>query len=514
MISKTACGLDPEAPCQFPNHPGTVGWKAGYQYFRDAPVAADGSQLSAAQESALEESCELSGVCPDRRRFDANRMDFFHYSLWAHALGLPKASCLNPDGSPDAVCEQTNPDFHVPVTSSGFGDVGGGDSLITLGAFGSNFNGADVAQAGTFMHELGHNFERRHGGEVFERNCKPNYISVMSYLFQVHGMDNGAAVDFSGQVLNSLDETALVDGPLTVTGSPGTLPSYATRWYAPLATSFIHNSLSVTPATKHCDGSLPLPGEPYMVRVDGTGAGDPVDWLNDGALSTSPIVPSSDVNFDGNLNPLAPTATPPNAALQGSDDWFHIKQTGLRQMGSRPNMGLTSLEMAFTDLGRGDPGRGDPGRGDPGRGDPGRGDPGRGDPGRGDPGRGDPGRGDPGAPPDQGDLTLDHANAIFNGPYSLTAQKVLKTVRLTWLPPVAVLPHVQIHSTTAYRIEGGAITPANWAKRVQVGQVFGTATTLVDSKPQTNKLVTYIVIVDFSDGTRSGISNPTSITYK
>jgi hypothetical protein len=514
MISETACGLDPEAPCQFPNHPGTVGWKAGYQYFRDAPVAADGSQLSAAQESALEESCELSGVCPDRRRFDANRMDFFHYSLWAHALGLPKASCLNPDGSPDAVCEQTNPDFHVPVTSSGFGDVGGGDSLITLGAFGSNFNGADVAQAGTFMHELGHNFERRHGGEVFERNCKPNYISVMSYLFQVHGMDNGAAVDFSGQVLNSLDETALVDGPLTVTGSPGTLPSYATRWYAPLATSFIHNSLSVTPATKHCDGSLPLPGEPYMVRVDGTGAGDPVDWLNDGALSTSPIVPSSDVNFDGNLNPLAPTATPPNAALQGSDDWFHIKQTGLRQMGSRPNMGLTSLEMAFTDLGRGDPGRGDPGRGDPGRGDPGRGDPGRGDPGRGDPGRGDPGRGDPGAPPDQGDLTLDHANAIFNGPYSLTAQKVLKTVRLTWLPPVAVLPHVQIHSTTAYRIEGGAITPANWAKRVQVGQVFGTATTLVDSKPQTNKLVTYIVIVDFSDGTRSGISNPTSITYK
>ena len=96
----------------------------------------------------------------------------------------------------------------------------------------------------------------------------------------------------------------------------------------------------------------------------------------------------------------------------------------------------------------------------------------------------------------------------------MTAQKVLKTVRLTWVPPAAVLPNVQVHSTTAYRVEGGAITPANWAKRVLVGQVFGAATTLVDSKPQTNKLVTYIVVVDFSDGTRSGISNPASITYK
>jgi hypothetical protein len=249
-----------------------------------------------------------------------------------------------------------------------------------------------------------------------------------------------------------------------------------------------------------------------MGRIDGTDPMLPIDWLNDGVLQA--VNPTTDINFDGYQNPTPTDPPPSNGALNGSNDWLYILQTGLKQMASRPNMGLTSLEMSVTDLGRGDPGRGDPGRGDPGRGDPGRGDPGRGDPGRGDPGRGDPGRGDPGAPPDQGDLTLEHASAIFNGPYALTASKVAKTVRLTWLAPQLMLPDVHIVSTTAYRVQGGAITPSNWTNRVEVGQAFGTAVTIVDSKPLTNKLATYIVVVDFSNGTRSGISNPVSITYK
>ena len=400
----------------------------------------------------------------------------------------------------------------MPVRSSGFGDVGGGDNLITLGGFGFNHNGTDVAQAGTFMHELGHNFERRHGGESLERNCKPNYVSVMSYLFQVHGMNGGTVVDFAGQLLNPLDETALADTRLSVAGAPTTPPSYATRWYAPLGTSFIQDSLHVTPAPKHCDGSLPSVAEPDMVRVEGTDPMLPIDWLNDGVLQSTN--PTTDINFDGYVNPTPTDPPPSNGALAGSNDWLFILQTGLKQMASRPNMGLTSLEMSVSDLGRGDPGRGDPGRGDPGRGDPGRGDPGRGDPGRGDPGRGDPGRGDPGAPPDQGDLTLEHANAIFNGPFGLLAAKVGKTVELRWQAPHLMLPNVHIVSTTAYRVLGGTITPVNWDKRVEVGAAFGTALTIVDSKPLSNKLATYIVVVDFSDGKRSGISNPVSITFK
>ena len=521
FVTETACGSVSTAPCQFPAHPGTVGWKSGYQYYRDAPVAANGTQLTASEESAWDESCEASGVCPPRRRFDANRMDFFHYSLWAHALGLPKASCLNPDGSADTACQATNPDFHVPVRSSGFGDVGGGDSLITLGGFGFVFgdtyspNGSDIAQAGTFMHELGHNFERRHGGEPLERNCKPNYISVMSYLFQVHGMNAGTDVDFSGQTLSALDEGVVTDGPMA--GA-----AYAPRWYAPLATSYIQNSLNVNPASKHCDGSMVnTTTEAPMVRVDAISATSAIDWLNDGNLTNanqffdtvSGQTRFSDINFDGNHNPMSPTASAPDGKLNGSNDWFVIKDRGLRQMASRPNMGLTSLEMSVADLGRGDPGRGDPGRGDPGRGDPGRGDPGRGDPGRGDPGRGDPGRGDPGAPPDQGDLPLEHANAIFNGPYALTATKVAKTVVLRWLPPHVTLPGVTITSTTAWRVLGTAITPANWAKRENVGTVMGETLTIVDAKPLSNKDATYVVVVTFSDAKVSGISNTVTIRY-
>ena len=511
FVTEAACGGDPNAPCQFPDYPGTVGWKSGYQYFRDAPVTANGAQLSFAQEAAWEESCELSGACPPRRRFDANRRDFFHYSLWAHALGLPKEPCLNADGSPNLTCQQTNADFRVPGRSSGFGDVGGGDSLITLHAFGFNYNGADVTQAGTFMHEVGHNFERRHGGETLQRNCKPNYVSVMSYLFQVHGMNGGAEVDFSGQVLNPLDENELSDAALTVQDAPGTLPSYPTRWYAPLATSFIQSSLSITPATKHCDGSPSLPTDAAMVRIDGTSATAPIDWLNDGVVGGP--VSDQDINFDGLLTPVSTTSAPPNGPLLGSNDWLYIRAHGLRQVGSRPNMGLFSLDMSTEDLGRGDPGRGDPGRGDPGRGDPGRGDPGRGDPGRGDPGRGDPGRGDPGAPPYQGDLTLENANAIFNGPRALAALKVGKTVELRWASPHLMLPNVHVATTTAYRVLGGGITIANWANRVLVGQASGAGTLIVDTKPLNGKLVTYIVFVDFSDATRSGISNPATITY-
>ena len=76
-----------------------------------------------------------------------------------------------------------------------------------------------------------------------------------------------------------------------------------------------------------------------------------------------------------------------------------------------------------------------------------------------------------------------------------------------------MLPNVNVVTTTAYRVLGGGITIANWANRVLVGQASGAGTLIVDTKPLNGKLVTYIVFVDFSDATRSGISNPATITY-
>lgn len=69
--------------------------------------------------------------------------------------------------------------------SSGVAFIRGFDLLVTLGCFSGQI-GTVNDQAGTFMHELGHNLGLRHGG-FQDLNYKPNYRSVMNYLFQVSG---------------------------------------------------------------------------------------------------------------------------------------------------------------------------------------------------------------------------------------------------------------------------------------------------------------------------------------
>jgi hypothetical protein len=395
-LATTSCIPDPEAPwvCQFYAYPGTVGWKSGFRFFRDEllnqPALVFPEQCEAAGSDGTGEPCE--------RRFDANRSDMFHYALFAHALGVPREDCLNEDSSIDEDCQDTNADFRAPRTNSGVADFPGGDVLVTLGGFNNSQGepiGTDYMQAATVMHELGHNFELTHGGvRTFPResNCKPNHLSIMNYLFQLRGLfdspnpDALPVVDFSGQSLNDLLESALGEA----LGLGGT-PDYRSAWYAPVA------SAGGEAVTKHCDGSPILDGA-QLRRVDGTEVGGPINWNGDN--DTTDVVNGQDINFDGSTNGL----------FRGSNDWA---QTRLNQVGSRRNvggwfldldtlasMGPLSLDVGRGDLGRGDLGRGDLGRGDLGRGDLGRGDLGRGDLGRGDLGRGDLGRGDLG----RGDL--------------------------------------------------------------------------------------------------------------
>ena len=377
------------------------------------------------------------------------------------------------------------------------GDVGGGDVLLTTGAFGNNFTGQDPVVGGTLAHEAGHNLERRHAGDDFEPNCKPNYLSVMNYIFQFGFTGpNGPVIDFSAQVMNNLDQTNLNDH-LGLTVQSGPSPIYPTKWYAPKLTSFLANKssgLDVTPVSKHCDGSSAA-GEPETVRIDGIVATVDIDWLNNGNVTDTGL--QQDINFNGGPTPFA------DGPLTGSNDVIPMKLFGLRQLGSRPNMGVLSLDVSLTDLDPSDPGRGDPGRGDPGRGDPGRGDPGRGDPGRGDPGRGDPGRGDPGAPP--GDIDLTTAAAAGGGPHSLKGTQVAKVEVLTWQPPLAVPEGRTVRIYTVYRVDGSTVTPSTFAKKNLVGTT--TATTLNDTKVTGGKTYTWWVIAQFDNGDRTGVSN-------
>src|SRR5690606_21959423 len=117
-----------------------------------------------------------------------------------------KLPCLDAGGTetgfdpitPGVCAVERNPLFHTPSSASGIGDLPGGNVLVTLGLWDTEkFVGSPFVQASTFFHELGHNVNLWHGGKpaVFgdqvdntttqvEPNCKPNYLSIMSYLFQ------------------------------------------------------------------------------------------------------------------------------------------------------------------------------------------------------------------------------------------------------------------------------------------------------------------------------------------
>jgi hypothetical protein len=63
-------------------------------------------------------------------------------------------------------------------------------------------------QASVLMHELGHCLRLRHGGSV-DTNNKPNYISVMNYLFTLTALSADGDLDYSRGELAPLDESAL-----------------------------------------------------------------------------------------------------------------------------------------------------------------------------------------------------------------------------------------------------------------------------------------------------------------
>lgn len=77
--------------------------------------------------------------------------------------------------------------------SAGVGELWGNDSIITLGGYGfTTFTARQRNllanyQASTMMHELGHNLGLRHGGDE-DVNYKPNYVSVMNYLYGSLGL--------------------------------------------------------------------------------------------------------------------------------------------------------------------------------------------------------------------------------------------------------------------------------------------------------------------------------------
>ena len=275
--------------------------------------------------------------------FDANRKDSFRFGLYAHAKATPKSllPCLGASAprrvrpmTGDCADGLANPLIHVPAGISGTADFpGGGDFLVTLGLWdNTNFVGSDFGVASTTMHELGHTLGLGHGGDALP-NCKPNYLSVMNYMFQLGGLIDtaGRTCGFLGGVLSTIDELNATDGYSV----PGT---FRTSWYAPRP-----DGDTQQPVKRFCNGLKfdPLDPPPATIRIDGgvdklTLLNTPIDWNTDGDLTNAG---AQDVNFDGEPD-LVPVTGGPSTSLTGFDDWAALR---LNQVGARRNFAGISI---------------------------------------------------------------------------------------------------------------------------------------------------------------------------
>jgi len=136
------------------------------------------------------------------------RSPIFHYAIAAVFQEPPGV-----DGMGNPLPQNTSSGISRNPTGAGFAD-GASDFLITLGGFASGV-GTVQQQAGTLMHEFGHNLGLFHGGNE-NRNFKPNYPSIMNYFFQLGGLavtnagtlTNGV-LDYSHGSLPAVNENAL-----------------------------------------------------------------------------------------------------------------------------------------------------------------------------------------------------------------------------------------------------------------------------------------------------------------
>lgn len=180
-------------------------------------------------------------------------------------------------------------------TSSGIArDIPSSDFIVSLGSWcepeGSCLPGI-LAQAGTFMHELGHTLGLHHGGQK-DTNNVPNYLSIMNYDFQTGGLDGSQTVvdysRFSSSDLPTLDENDLSE-PDGFNPQAAALLKYSTFY--------------------HCDGPLGIGGYNQWAQIGGN-----VDFNCDDDTTDNA---SEDLNNDGD-----------KTTLTSYEDWHALQFRG------------------------------------------------------------------------------------------------------------------------------------------------------------------------------------------
>ncbi|MFC4591381.1 DUF7507 domain-containing protein [Sphaerisporangium corydalis] len=145
------------------------------------------------------------------------KRDVFRYMIFAHSFA----------------------DNATSPTSSGSSELntkGGNDFIVTLGGVNPTYipsgGGLAAVETGTFMHELGHTLGLGHGGRRDDGtldgiNCKPNYLSVMSYTYQTLAGDPARPLDYQAVPTGDLVETGLDETAVPgLTGAGSRLLTY------------------------------------------------------------------------------------------------------------------------------------------------------------------------------------------------------------------------------------------------------------------------------------------------
>jgi len=386
---------------------------------------------------------------------DAISIPNLNGTFLVQSVPTPTSFTIQIATSATAPTKTSDPYFSVTSgvvgTGSGVSDVGGADSLVTLGLWGADGQTVPV-ESGTLMHELGHSIGLTHGGLyrapvtggysfAFEPNCKSNFQSVMNYMFQVDLLDG--VVDYSEQDQTPLNEST--------SSSPGVLAgaSYpTTKWYA-------SNQLIGSPATRHCDGTPLLPTDPTMFRLEGPSSS--IMWSA-----------NQDINFDGTIE----------SNLRGYGDWLN---TDLRQIGATGNDfwagGSSRVGGGSSRVGGGSSRVGG--------------------------GSSRVGGGSSRVGGGVGEINFQTANSVVRPPSKLTATLTSSNfVQLNWTAPT----FGQISSYNIYRGVNGATS-------VLYSTVSGTppSTTFTDQKTNCATF-TYFVTAVLSDGRESVPSNSVSIS--
>src|SRR5208283_2046693 len=203
-------------------------------------------------------------------------------------------------------------------TSTGVSELPGGSFIVAFGySVDLGFSVGIETQAGTFMHELGHNFGLKHGSLAAPapQSCdvlKPNYVSVMGYSYQ-------SGIEVAAEPGSSVPMRCQVDGDCPAgthctddfgPGDGGNVcyrSDYSREKLLDLDEAMLNEPLGVAGPAGDTD-IIVYCAHGVGCSLMGPGNG-PIDWNNDGN-ATEPDV-QGDIDNNGS----------PNNLLETGNDW-------------------------------------------------------------------------------------------------------------------------------------------------------------------------------------------------